>query len=230
MTPPIRICLVGATGLVGSSVIAAAVGRHDVRLVAVSRREVALPRGARMEVLVADTDGWGDAIAATNAKVMVCALGTTWRNAGKDEAEFRKVDHDLVLDCARAAKAAGIPHLIVVSSAGANRHARSRYLRVKAETEDALFKLHHRRLDILRPGLLVGRRAERRPLEWLAMLASPLADRLMLGGAARFRSIKADQLVQAIFGLAKEKAGGRFVHEGEMLKRAARRGLLPHHG
>lgn len=230
MTPPTRICLVGATGLVGSRLIAGAVGRPDIRLVAVARREVPLPKGARMEVLVADPSGWADAIAATNAKVMVCALGTTWRNAGKDEAEFRKVDHDLVLDCAKAAKAAGIPHLIVVSSAGANRHASGLYLRVKAETEDALFKLHLKRLDILRPGLLVGPRAERRPLERLAMLASPIADRLMLGGAARFRSIRADHLVQAIFGLAKEKAGGRFVHEGDMLKRAARRGLLPHHG
>ena len=227
---PTRICLVGATGLVGSRLIAAAVGRHDVRLVAVARREVALPKGARMEVLVAEPSNWDDAIAATNAKVMVCALGTTWRNAGQDEAAFRAVDHDLVLACARAAKAAGIAHVIVVSSAGANRHGRSRYLRVKAETEDALMKLGLKRLDILRPGLIVGRRAERRPLERLAMLASPLADRLMLGGARRFRSIRADMLVQAIFTLAKEKAGGRFIHEGDMLRRAARRGLIAHHG
>ena len=222
---PIRICLVGATGLVGSRVIAGAVGRPDVRLVAVARREVPLPKGARMEVLVADPASWADAIAAANAKVLVCALGTTWSNAGKDEARFRAVDHDLVLDCVKAAKAAGIPHVIVVSSAGAGRHARSRYLRVKAETEDALIKLHLRRLDILRPGLLVGRREERRPLERLAMFASPVADRFMLGGAAKYRSIKADILAQAIFGLAREKAAGRFFHEGEMLKRAARRGI-----
>lgn len=227
---PTRICLVGATGLIGSRLIAAAVGRDDLRLVAVARREVPLPKGARMEVLVADPAGWADAIAATNAKVMVCALGTTWRNAGKDEAAFRAVDHDLVLECGRAAKAAGIQHFILVSSAGADRHSRSRYLRVKAETEDALIKLGLKRLDILRPGLLVGRRAEQRPLERLAMLASPLTDRLMLGRSAKYRSIKADMLVQAIFGLAKEKAGGRFVHEGDMLNRAARRGLLPYHG
>lgn len=227
---PTRICLVGATGLIGSRLIAAAVGRHDLRLVAVARREVPLPKGARMEVLVADPSGWPDAIAATNAKVMVCALGTTWRNAGKDEAAFRAVDFDLVLECGRAAKAAGIPHFILLSSAGADRHARSRYLRVKAEAEEALIKLGLHRLDILRPGLLVGRRAERRPLERLAMLASPIADRFLLGKARRFRSIKADMLVQAVFGLAREKARGRFLHEGDMLARAARRGLLPQHG
>jgi uncharacterized protein YbjT (DUF2867 family) len=227
---PLRICLVGATGLVGSRLIAGAMGRPDVRLVAVARREVALPKGARMEVLVADPSGWADAIAASSAKVMVCALGTTWRNAGKDEAAFRAVDHDLVLACARAAKAAGIAHLIVVSSAGANRHARGLYLRVKAETEDALMKVGLKRLDVLRPGLIVGRRAESRPLERLAMLVSPLADRLMLGGAQKYRSISADVLAQAIFKLAREKAGGRFIHDNDMLKRAARRGLIVHNG
>ena len=227
---PTRICLVGATGLVGSRLIAAGVGRPDVRLVAVARREVPLPKGARMEVLVADTAGWADAIAATNAKVVVCALGTTWRNAGKDEVAFRSVDHDLVLECGRAAKAAGIPHFVLVSSAGADRHARSRYLRVKAEAEEALIKLGLHRLDILRPGLLVGRRAERRPLERLAMVTSPIADRLMFGRLRRFRSIKVDMLVQAVFGLARENARGRFIHEDDMLARAARRGLLPQHG
>ncbi len=220
-----RICLVGATGLIGSRVIAQSVGRTDVRIAAVARREVPLPKGARMEVLVADPANWSDAIAATNAQVMVCALGTTWHNAGKDESAFRAVDHDLVLECGRAAKAAGIPHLILVSSAGADRHARARYLRVKAETEDAVIKLHLKRLDILRPGLLVGARAENRPLERLAVLAAPITDRLMHGGARQYRSVKADTLVHAIFGLARERAGGRFTHDHDMILRAARRGI-----
>lgn len=227
---PTRICIVGATGLIGSRLIAGAVDRRDLRLVAVARREVPIPKGARMEVLVADPASWADAIAATNAKVMVCALGTTWRNAGQDEAAFRAVDFDLVLECARAAKAAGIPHFILVSSVGADRHARGLYLRVKAETEDAVIKLGFKRLDVLRPGLLVGGRSEVRPLERLAALVSPLTDLLMLGDLAKYRSIEADALVAAIFGLAREKAGGRFFHEGDMLKRAARRGLLPDHG
>jgi uncharacterized protein YbjT (DUF2867 family) len=76
---PIRICLVGATGLVGTALIAECIGREDVRLVAVARREVLLPKGARMEVLVADPAAWPDAIAASNASVLVSALGTTWQ-------------------------------------------------------------------------------------------------------------------------------------------------------
>ena len=56
--------MVGATGLVGMSLIRLAVGRSDIRIVGIARREVALPPGARMELLVADPENWGDAIAA----------------------------------------------------------------------------------------------------------------------------------------------------------------------
>lgn len=219
-----RICLVGATGLIGSQVIARAVTEPGIRVVGVARREVALPEGARMEMLIADPSGWDDAIAASGADVLVCALGTTWAKAGKDEAAFRAVDHDLVLACARAAKAAGIEHMIVVSSVGASIASSQLYLRVKGEVEDALAKLRFRRLDILRPGLLRGRRGEdRRPAERLGMLASPLADLLLHGQRRKYRSISADTVAQAIFALARQKAGGRFVHEHDAMRYAIRR-------
>ena len=100
MSDPVRICLVGATGLTGWELIEQAVGRSDVHVTAIARREVSLPPGARMELVVADPADWAEAIAFSRAKVMVCALGTTWRKAGKDEAAFRAVDKDLVLACA----------------------------------------------------------------------------------------------------------------------------------
>lgn len=215
-----RLCLVGATGLTGRCLIEQAVSRSDVRIVGIARREVELPPGARMEMLLAEPSGWADAIAAANADVLVCALGTTWRKAGKDEKAFRAVDHELVLSCARAARDANIDHAIVVSSVGADMASRSLYLRVKGEMEQALGRLSFRRLDILRPGLLRGARgADWRPAERLAMLASPAVDLVLHGERRRYRSVGVDLLSRAIFGLSQEKAGGRFVHEYDALRR-----------
>lgn len=219
-----RICLLGATGLVGSAVIGAAVGRGDVRLVAVSRREVPLPPGARMEVLVGERAQWPGLIAAARAQVLVCALGTTMAAAGSREA-FRAVDHDLVLEAAQAARAAGIEHMVLVSSVGAARASRNFYLSVKGETEDAVARLGFRRLDILRPGLLRGRRAESRPLERAARLVFPLVDRLALhGGLRRYRSVRARTLAGAILSFAHERAQGRFAHDYDGVRRAFMRG------
>ncbi|HQV04035.1 MULTISPECIES: NAD(P)H-binding protein [unclassified Novosphingobium] len=224
MSKPTRIALVGATGLIGMSLIRLAVNRPDIRIIGISRREVPLPPGARMEVLLADPSGWGDAIAAANADVLVCALGTTWKKAGKDEAAFRSVDQDLVLECGRAAKAAGVRQMIAVSSIGADPLARNFYLRVKGETEQALGKLGIPRLDVIRPGLLRGPRGELRPAEKLAMIVSPLTDLLMQGQYSKYRSIRSETVAEAIVGLTREKMAGRFVFEHEAILRAARKG------
>lgn len=179
-----------------------------------------------MEVLLTQPDRWSDAIAAATPDVVVCALGTTWAAAGRDEAEFRRTDHDLVLSCARWAAEAGVGRFIFVSSVGADMAARSVYLRTKGEVEMALGKIGFARLDIVRPGLLRGKREERRPLERIGQIVMPAADRMLLGGLSRYRSIRATDLADAILALAQIKTRGRYVHEHDALLRAIRRHVL----
>jgi uncharacterized protein YbjT (DUF2867 family) len=218
-----RLCLVGATGLVGSSLVSACVGRQDVRLVAVSRREMALPAGARMEVLLAPVEGWPEAIVASKADVLVCALGTTMRDAGGSREVFRTVDHDLVLASATAAHGAGIRHMILVTSIGADPASENFYLRTKGEVEAQVRKLGFDRVDVLRPSLLVGRRRPVRPLERLAMVFAPVMNLLLHGKARRYRAIRTAELAETILALAHERASGKFVHEYDALRYAAKR-------
>lgn len=222
---PMRIALVGASGLIGQSLIRLGVGRSDFRVIAIARRELKLPPGAKMDVLLADPEHWADAIAAANADVLVSALGTTWKKAGKDEAAFRAVDEELVLACGRAAKAAGIRHMIQISSVGADPQSRNFYLRVKGETDRALGRLGIARLDVIRPGLLRGHREENRPGERIGKIFSPLVDLLLHGKYRRYRSVRAETIAQAIVGLSREVMAGRFVFEHDAIKRAARRGM-----
>lgn len=174
-------------------------------------------------MLLAEPSGWPDAIAASNAQVMVCALGTTMAKVEKDEEAFRAVDHELVLACGQAAKTAGIEHFILVSSIGADPLAKAFYLRVKGGVEDALGRLRFRRLDIVQPGLIRGRRKESRPLERLAMWLSSVLDLFLHGKYRRYRSIRAETLAGAIFALAQQKAAGRFVHDYDAMDRVIRR-------
>lgn len=218
-----RVLLAGASGLVGTCVMQAVPAHPSLRLVALTRREVPIPRGAKMEMVVADPAGWPAAIEVIAPEAVICALGTTRRKAGSEEA-FRAVDHDLVIELATAAKHAGGSHFVLVSSVGANAAGKAFYLRVKGEVEAALTRLKFRRLDILRPGLLRGPRArDHRPLERLAQLASPLADLALHGNKRRYRSIDARVVAAAALQLTREKAAGRFVHENDAIVRAARR-------
>lgn len=222
MSEPVRIALVGGSGLVGSHVIGLCVGREDMRLTAIARSELALPAGARMEVFVAEPANWGEVIEALRPTAVICALGTTWKRAGKDEAAFRAVDQELVLAVARAAKKHGVERFVSVSSVGADPHSKTFYLRVKGETDRELTKVGFPRLDVLRPGLLRGNRSETRPAERLAMIASPLFNPLLRGKWRQYRAIPAETVARAALGCALRPARGRFVHDNDAILRAAR--------
>lgn len=223
MSDPVEILLVGATGLVGRQVMERAVGRRDRHLSALARREVRLPRGARMEMLLADPSHWPDAIRAARPQVLVIALGTTIKAVDGDKERFRAVDHDLVLDLAHAAKDGGVRQVIAVSSVGAAAGASNFYLSVKGEVEDALAKLRFDRLDLIRPGLLVGRReGPPRPAEQLGMIVSPVLNLLLHGSFRKYRSVRASMVADVILALAGAKARGRFVHEYDSMQRVLR--------
>jgi uncharacterized protein YbjT (DUF2867 family) len=220
---PVRVALIGATGLVGRKVIEVASLGDEARIIGIARREAPLPPGARMEMFVAEPAKWGEVFEAVRPRALICALGTTWKKAGRDEAAFRAVDHDLVLATAQAARDAGVPNMVLVSAAGADARSKTLYMRVKGETENALSRLGFKRLDILHPGLLRGERVDDlRFAEKAAIIAAPLIDPLLSGSWERFRSVDAALVAQAALGLALRRADGRFTHDNEAMRRAAR--------
>lgn len=197
------ILLAGATGLVGSRVLALRGG-----IVPVGRRAT----GVAGEI-VAD---FAALPALPPALVAVSALGTTIRAAGS-QAAFRAVDHDAVLAFARSAQAAGVRHFIVITAVGADAASGVFYSRVKGEVERDLAALGFDRLDILQPGLILGPRAERRPVEALFQALAPLLGPLLIGGLDKYGGIAADAVAQAIAALCDAREAGRFVHHNRAI-------------
>jgi hypothetical protein len=86
-----------------------------------------------------------------------------------------------------------------------------------------LSRVGFKRLDILHPGLLRGERTgDLRFAERAAIIAAPLIDPLLSGKWERFRSVDAGLVAEAALGLALRRAGGRFTHDNEGMRRAAR--------
>jgi uncharacterized protein YbjT (DUF2867 family) len=208
--------------MIGRAIVQACTGREDVRLVAIARREMKLPTGAKMELFVADPDHWDEVIEAVQPHVMINALGTTRKKSGGDDDAFRAVDQDLVLRVARAARAHGVERFISVSSVGAHILARTFYLQVKGEVERDLAKVGFRRLDILRPGLLRGTRPDDpRFFERLGIIAAPLGNLMLQGKYRKYRAVEAKTVADAALAFALTKPGGRFAHDHDAILRAA---------
>lgn len=212
------VLLVGATGLVGRECLRLLLADPDViHLLVATRRPLPIDvPGAKLDARVVDFDrlhGHPDLFAVDQ---IVCALGTTMRQAGSREA-FRAVDHDLPLRIARLGLAHGARHFLLVSSLGADAGARAFYTRVKGELEDAVRALGYRSVTIVRPSVLRGKRGERRVGEQLAM-------RVLKHAPRRWRSVDASAVAEALAHAARADAPGvRVIDSAEIHEIAAAR-------
>jgi uncharacterized protein YbjT (DUF2867 family) len=121
------------------------------------RRAPELPAGAQSARLVSHVNQSLLEVQVPPADDMFIALGTTIAVAGS-QAAFRAVDLDAVLALARAARAAGVRRLGVVSAMGADAKSPVFYNRVKGEMELAVSALGFDTVVIARPSLLDGER------------------------------------------------------------------------
>lgn len=221
------VLLAGATGLVGGQVLSRLLaGREGPPVLALSRRAlpVVSPRLTVVESDLAAGDDEALAARLSNAGAgigaFVCCLGTTLKAAGSREA-FLAVDRELILRLAGIALKLGARQAIVVSSVGASAQSGNFYLRVKGETERSLADMGFERLDLLRPGLLLGDRSESRPGEAVARALAPVGNALMLGPLRRYRGIAAADVAAAAVALLGHAAPGRHVHEYAQIRALA---------
>lgn len=212
--------IAGATGLVGGHVLQLllAGGAYE-RVVAVGRRELAT-RYQRLEQRIVDFDTLDALADFPAADDIYCALGTTIKRAGSQEA-FRRVDHDYVVALAHAGLRAGATQFLLVSAIGADPNARVFYSRVKGETEAAVRQLPYRGIQIFRPSLLLGERAEFRIGERVATWFAPVVGLALVGPLRRYLPIQATDVAKAMVRIAHEAPRGPNVFEYDGIVAAA---------
>jgi uncharacterized protein YbjT (DUF2867 family) len=170
---PRSALVVGATGLVGSKLVAALLADPEYGTVHALVRRPFVSKSAKLAEHVIDFSQL-DGIDWPAVDDVFCCLGTTIGAAGS-QAAFRAVDHDYPLAVARGALGRGARQYLFVSAMGADAHSSVFYSRVKGELETAIAALGFHAAIAFRPSLLAGDRAEHRLGERLALaLLQPL--------------------------------------------------------
>lgn len=206
-TTPRSALILGATGLVGAECLRQfAASNHFARVIALTRRPLSQtpPRGERH---VVDFERLEDAAPSFRVSHIVCALGTTIKKAGTQEA-FRRVDHDYPLAAARLGLREGARHFLLVSALGASARSRIFYSRVKGEVEDAIRALSYRSVTIVRPSLLLGERGEFRLGEAIGKVFAGVIP-------GRYRPVHARDVAASLLAAAIEDRPGVRVIESE---------------
>jgi uncharacterized protein YbjT (DUF2867 family) len=192
--------LAGATGLVGGKILGLLTRDEGIGEVRVLVRRP-LPeglKGPKVQELITDFRDLERHTDWFRVDLVFSALGTTIAKAGS-QAAFRRVDFDYPLSIARAARAAGARHFLLVSALGADPRSFFFYNRVKGELEEAVRSLGYPSFTVARPSLLLGAREERRLGEELAKKVSWLLP-------APWAGVQAEQVAK---GLVEAAQAGR---------------------
>lgn len=148
------VILAGATGLVGREILQGLLADPGVSAVHSLGRRKPETQHPKLTAHIVD---FAALPPLPPADELYLALGTTIKVAGS-QAAFRAIDYDANLNVAKAALAAGVKKVGLVSAMGADARSKIFYNRVKGELEDALTQLPFDGLVIARPSLLVGDR------------------------------------------------------------------------
>lgn len=207
--------LVGATGLVGRECLRLLLADPAIARIEVVTRRALSPdvRSPKLATHVMDFDHLNEYDDLFDVDAIVCALGTTIRQAGS-RTRFRTVDLEYPLQFGRLGRRRGCTHFLIVSALGANPQSRVFYNRVKGELEDSLRSLGYPCLTIVRPSLLLGPRAEHRLGEEVAKRVSkwlgPLVPR-------PFKPVEAHAVAVGLVRAAKEPCSGvRIIESSEL--------------
>lgn len=212
--------LLGATGLVGGHCLELLIedDRYG-KVVSLGRRKTGREH-YKLEEHSVDFERLDDYAQLLSGDDLFCCLGTTIKKAGS-QAAFRQVDYAYVKEAARVASAMGTTQFLLVSALGANSRSRIFYNRTKGEAEEAVAQFPFSSVQLFRPSLLLGERAEFRLGERVAEQAMKVFSFLMAGRLRKYRPVHALSVAKAMTKVAHERAPGVHVFESDRIAELA---------
>ncbi|KAL3488848.1 hypothetical protein BJX62DRAFT_169844 [Aspergillus germanicus] len=165
-----NVALLGSTGMVGTHILNSLLSSSSVsRVDTISRRtpQAAAAAQAKLTTFVSDdTSKWASQLSSLSPtpSIFISSFATTRGAAGGFENQY-KIEHDLNVELAKAARDAGTKVYVLISSSGASTTSNFAYTKMKGEIEEDIKALGFERTVILRPGLIAGQREESRPME-----------------------------------------------------------------
>ena len=214
--------IIGASGLVGSNLLDLILKDDEYNRVNIFVRRSTNIKHPKLNEYIIDFDQpeqWRDKV---KGDVLFSTLGTTLAQAGSKEEQY-KVDYHYQYNTAVTAVTNGVQDYVLVSAENSNKESFFFYSRMKAELESSITKLPFSNIIIIRPGLLYGKRKNKRRMETMAINFTNWLNKL--GIMKKHKPIHGKEVAQAMLKAYSMADGITFYKGDELFSLAAKYGL-----
>lgn len=206
-----KAIVIGATGLVGRSIITQLLINPEVGEVKVFARRSTGIQNPKLKEHIVDFEKVNDWKQEVSGDALFSALGTTLKTVGSKEAQYR-IDHDYQLMVALAAASNHVSSFVLISSVNSSSSSSFFYLKMKGELEDKVRTLGFKSISILRPGPLKGHREKPRLME---EISTAILSKLPVGSG--MKPVEADQVAKVAINCGLKAKNGIEVLEAKAI-------------
>ena len=196
-----NIAVFGSTGLIGSNLLKYL--EHDTyfsKVNVITRKPIHFKNSKFKNIVIDFSDIDSIQNSLKNCQIVFVGIGTTQSKVNWDLKKYKKIDYEIPINIAKAAKELNIKKYLIVSSAGADINAKGFYLSLKGQIESDIIKIGIKNTYIFRPSLLLGARKENRVGEKIAQVIMPLFSFLL---PKKYRPINAESVAKSMINLSK---------------------------
>jgi len=155
-----KVVLIGGSGATGRALIQLMLKSKEVTEIVVLLRRVSFEEHIKLKQVIVDFENLTDFEREIQGDIAISCLGTTLKDAGGKDAQW-KIDHDLNLQFAALAKKNGFPAFLLLSAVLADPASKIFYNRMKGTLEQDVKALNFNRLIIFQPGGLIRPNTDR---------------------------------------------------------------------
>jgi len=193
--------LLGATGLVGDTLLKLLLKDERYSKVVVFSRKALDLKHQKLEIFIGDlldmerfsNHFYGDEV--------YCCIGST-KAKTPDLNVYKKIDYGIPVSAAQLCKSNDIKTMIIISALGADSKSSLFYNRIKGEMENAVLALNLDKTHMVQPALIGGNRREKRPGESLFKALLGALNMVMIGPFKKYRIIMPETIAKAMLWLA----------------------------
>ena len=196
-----NIAVFGSTGLIGSNLLKYL--ENDIyfsKVNVITRKPIHFKNSKFKNIVIDFSDINSIQNSLKNSQIVFVSIGTTQTKVNWDLKKYKKIDYEIPINIAKAAKKLNIKKYLIVSSAGADINAKGFYLSLKGQIESDIIKIGIKNTYIFRPSLLLGARKENRVGEKIAQVIMPLFSFLL---PKKYRPINAESVAKSMINLSK---------------------------